>query len=69
MFLLGGERDEQDRNTDEPQHELLGTITDRLLETCNIAYDFLSPDHNQAIRQLQIAHKHLKQQKSYFFYS
>ncbi|HED6076802.1 TPA: phosphonopyruvate decarboxylase, partial [Campylobacter jejuni] len=64
---LRGERDEQDRNTDEPQHELLGTITDRLLETCNIAYDFLSPDHNQAVRQLQIAHKYLKQQKSYFF--
>ncbi|EAI0015743.1 phosphonopyruvate decarboxylase [Campylobacter jejuni] len=64
---LRGERDEQDRNTDEPQHELLGIITDRLLETCNIAYDFLSPDHNQAVRQLQIAHKYLKQQKSYFF--
>ncbi len=64
---LRGERDDQDRNTDEPQHELLGTITDRLLETCNIAYDFLSPDYNQAIRQLQIAHKYLKQQKSYFF--
>lgn len=28
---LRGERDSQNRNTDEPQHELLGVITDKLL--------------------------------------
>ncbi|HEB9333005.1 TPA: phosphonopyruvate decarboxylase [Campylobacter coli] len=64
---LRGERDEQDRNTDEPQHELLGTITDRLLKTCDIAYDFLSSDYSQAIKQLEIAYEYLKQQKTYFF--
>ncbi|AXP09024.1 phosphonopyruvate decarboxylase [Campylobacter hepaticus] len=64
---LRGERDMQGKNTDEPQHELLGIITDRLLKTCNIAYDFLSQDYDQAIKQLNVAHDYLKKQKSYFF--
>ena len=33
---LRGERDSSGKNTDEPQHELLGVITDKLLETCEI---------------------------------
>ncbi|MFQ6342734.1 phosphonopyruvate decarboxylase [Campylobacter sp. VTCC 70190] len=64
---LRGERDIYGKNTDEPQHELLGIITERLLETCSIAYDFLSPDYNGAISQLQTAYKYLKEQKCYFF--
>ncbi|MBZ7930053.1 phosphonopyruvate decarboxylase [Campylobacter sp. RM9939] len=64
---LRGERDDKGNNKDEPQHELLGTITDRLLQTCNIAYDFLDRDFNKARRQLEVAYNYLQQGKSYFF--
>lgn len=64
---LRGERDSQNQNTDEPQHELLGVITDKLLSTCEIAYDFLSPEMNEAKAQVQSALKVLKNNQSFFF--
>ncbi len=64
---LRGERDERGHNTDEPQHELLGVITDKLLETCEIEYAFLSADFDEAKKQVLYAHKVLESNKSFFF--
>ena len=64
---LRGERDAEDKNTDEPQHELMGTITDRMLELCRISYDFLSPNIAQAKNQLEKAKEHLDRNESFFF--
>ena len=64
---LRGERDERGYNTDEPQHELLGVITDKLLETCEIEYAFLSADFDEAKKQVLYAHKVLESNKSFFF--
>ncbi len=64
---LRGERDESGKNSDEPQHELLGEITDRLLALCQIEYDFLNEDICIARKQLQYARKILEQDKPYFF--
>ncbi|MBZ7964108.1 phosphonopyruvate decarboxylase [Campylobacter sp. 2457A] len=64
---LRGERDDMGNNTDEPQHELLGIITDKLLRTCDIAYDFLDSNFNKAEQQLQVAYDYLAKGKSYFF--
>ncbi len=64
---LRGERDEQGRNTDEPQHELLGVITDKLLETCEVAYAFLSADFDEAKKQVRHAREVLESHKSFFF--
>ena len=59
--------DEDGKNSDEPQHELLGRITNKLLEVCQIEYDFLSKDPCDARRQLQHASKVLQEGKPYFF--
>lgn len=64
---LRGERDSQNQNTDEPQHELLGVITDKLLSTCEVAYDFLSPEMSEAKAQIQRALEVLKEHRSFFF--
>lgn len=64
---LRGERDAKDKNTDEPQHELMGTITDKMLELCKISYDFLSPNIAQAKNQLEKAKEHLDRNESFFF--
>ena len=64
---LRGERDANNKNTDEPQHELLGIITEKLLETCEISYAFLSHDLGKAIAQLQEAKNILAAGKCFFF--
>lgn len=64
---LRGERDENNKNTDEPQHELLGVITDKLLEICGIPYAFLSRDFEEAKKQILEAKKYLDNNQSYFF--
>ncbi|PAF51944.1 phosphonopyruvate decarboxylase [Helicobacter sp. 13S00477-4] len=53
--------------SDEPQHELLGTITDKIFQICKIPYDFLSPDLNKAKLQIIEARKAITQNKSFFF--
>ncbi len=63
---LRGER-KNGINTDEPQHELLGVITDKLLQTCNIQYEFLDSDIHIAQSQLHRAKEILKTRKSFFF--
>ena len=64
---LRGERDSSGKNTDEPQHELLGVITDTLLETCEIKYAFLDSDMDRAKMQVQEALEWLGRGESFFF--
>ncbi|PAF45191.1 phosphonopyruvate decarboxylase [Helicobacter sp. 11S02596-1] len=52
---------------DEPQHELLGTITDKILEVCKIDYDFLSPDISEASKQILSARNAIANNKSFIF--
>lgn len=64
---LRGERDEEGKNIDEPQHELLGVITDKLLHTCKIKYAILDSHMQSAKNQVQEALKILKTKQSFFF--
>ena len=64
---LRGERDSSGKNTDEPQHELLGVITDTLLETCEIQYAFLDSNMDRAKMQVQEALEWLEKGESFFF--
>lgn len=64
---LRGERDIDGNNTDEPQHELMGVITDKMLEVCQTAYEFLSSDISTAREQLQRAKLLLDKNKPFFF--
>ena len=52
---------------DEPQHELTGTVTDRMLEVCGAAYDYLSSDMDQATDQLIRANTIVEDNRSFFF--
>lgn len=52
---------------DEPQHELLGQITHKLLKLCKIKYAFLSDDINEVKKQVKIANKTIKNNESFFF--
>lgn len=64
---LRGEPNERGENTDEPQHELLGKITDKILAVCQIEYEFLETSLDLAIAQLHRAKKALESNKSFFF--
>ena len=64
---LRGEPNELGQNTDEPQHELLGKITDKLLQTCEIECAFLDSNFEVACEQLAHAKAVLKSNKSFFF--
>ncbi len=52
---------------DEPQHELMGTITERLLEDMAIEWMYLSPDESQAAEQLRKADAMIERGRSVFF--
>lgn len=52
---------------DEPQHELMGVITDKMLETMGIPYAFLSPEQDEAERQLDEAAGVIEEGRSFFF--
>lgn len=64
---LRGEPNQAGQNTDEPQHELLGKITDKLLQTCEIKCAFLDSRFEVACEQLAQAKKVLESNKSFFF--
>ena len=64
---LRGEPNQAGQNTDEPQHELLGRITDKLLQTCEIECAFLDSRFEVACEQLAQAKKVLESNKSFFF--
>lgn len=52
---------------DEPQHELMGRITTALLDVMEIPWQFLSPDNDEAARQLLEADAHIAANRSFFF--
>ena len=64
---LRGEPNEQWQNTDEPQHELLGRITDKLLQTCEVECAFLDSNFEVACKQFSHAKAVLESHKSFFF--
>ena len=64
---LRGQRDENGKNTDEPQHELLGVITNKLLTVCEIACEVLDSQMQGAKEQILKARKILQSGKSFFF--
>lgn len=64
---LRGERNSEGKNMDEPQHELMGEITDEMLKLCQTTYAFLSGDINEARDQVEKAKVILGQNKSFFF--
>ena len=53
--------------SDEPQHELMGVITDTMLETMKIDYEFLSANMEKAEKQLDKADKIITSGRSFFF--
>ena len=52
---------------DEPQHELMGVITEQLLNDMDIPWEYLSPDEYTARQQLDRADKVISTGKSFFF--
>lgn len=52
---------------DEPQHQLMGQITNKLLDDMCISWDYLATDMNQALEQLNCANKKIESGMSFFF--
>ncbi|MBU0991423.1 MAG: phosphonopyruvate decarboxylase [Proteobacteria bacterium] len=52
---------------DEPQHELTGTVTDRMLEDSGVAFDYLAADMNEAVQQLKKADGIFQNNRPFFF--
>ena len=52
---------------DEPQHELMGTITEKFLDVMRIPWQYLSDDPDEAEKQLQQADEAITNGQSFFF--
>lgn len=52
---------------DEPQHELMGQITEQMLALMKVEWAYLAEDQNEAITQLKEANKHMEQGRTFFF--
>ncbi|MFN3235123.1 MAG: phosphonopyruvate decarboxylase [Gammaproteobacteria bacterium] len=52
---------------DEPQHELMGEITEKMLSLMKIQWKYLSTDLETAKKQLEYANNILKNNESFFF--
>lgn len=52
---------------DEPQHELMGPITTRMLELMEIEWEYLATDHEEADKQIERANKCIENNKTFFF--
>lgn len=52
---------------DEPQHELMGSITTKLLELMQVNWKYLSSDWKEAKRQLLLAAKYIDCNRPFFF--
>jgi len=52
---------------DEPQHELMGQITEKLLETMDIEWEYLSTDIKEAKEQLKRVDESISKNKTFFF--
>ncbi|ARF70193.1 phosphonopyruvate decarboxylase [Paenibacillus larvae subsp. pulvifaciens] len=53
--------------SDEPQHELMGRITTRMLELMKVTWEYLSSDTDKAIHQLQQAILNIHHNRPFFF--
>lgn len=53
---------------DEPQHELMGTITETLLETMQIKWDYLAQDFPKATEQVKQADSYMQTTQLPFFF-
>ncbi len=53
--------------SDEPQHELMGTITEKMLELMNVKWEYLSADFNEVLEQLARADEAILNDESFFF--
>lgn len=53
--------------SDEPQHELMGAITTKLLSLMGIKWEFLESNLDAIKQQLENAEKYLKENKAFFF--
>ncbi|MBA4601839.1 phosphonopyruvate decarboxylase [Thermoactinomyces mirandus] len=53
--------------SDEPQHELMGLITIRLLDLMQIPWDYLSDDMEENKRKLIRANHHIEHNRPFFF--
>jgi len=52
---------------DEPQHDLMGPITTKMLELMEVEWEFLSNDNDEAEKQIERANKIIEQNKTFFF--
>ena len=52
---------------DEPQHELMGQITEKMLALMEVAWAYLPEDENAAIQKLKEANKHIEAGRTFFF--
>lgn len=52
---------------DEPQHELMGQITEKMLKLMKVKWAYLSDDMNEAKKQLKKADKLIAKKETFFF--
>lgn len=52
---------------DEPQHELMGQITEKMLKLMKVKWAYLSADFNESKKQLKKADKIIAQGETFFF--
>lgn len=52
---------------DEPQHELMGQITEKMLGLMKVEWTYLSDDEDKASQQLQQANAHIEEGRTFFF--
>ncbi|MFC7442586.1 phosphonopyruvate decarboxylase [Laceyella putida] len=52
---------------DEPQHELMGRITTKLLDLMQVPWDYLPGNMEEAMRKLVQANQHIEQNRPFFF--
>lgn len=52
---------------DEPQHELMGQITEKMLKLMKVKWAYLSPDFAEAKKQLKKADRIISKKETFFF--
>jgi phosphonopyruvate decarboxylase len=52
---------------DEPQHELMGQITEKMLELMKVEWAYLPEDMDVAVEKLKEANKHIEAGRTFFF--
>ncbi len=53
--------------SDEPQHELMGQITEKMLKLIKVKWAYLSNDIHEAKKQLKKADRHIAKNETFFF--